>query len=259
VSPATPAPATPDLSPATPNGDAIKRLQQQAAETYAGMDSYIARLTRHEVVNGKAQPEEVILFKFRKHPWSVYFKWIGDEGKGREVVYVKGAYENKIHTLLTNGDMPALLMPADRRMAVAVDSMLVRSASRHSITEAGIGHCIEHLARVLDGVERGDKKLGAVTDLGLQKRSEYPKPLPMIEHTVPPGLEPELPRGGKRQYGFDPDNHLPVLVITHDDQGHEVEYYRYDLIQFPVKLDADDFDPDKLWKAPTARPAAPKH
>jgi len=249
VSSANPALAATD-GPAAPNRDAIKRLQQQAMEAYAGMDSYIARLTRREVVGGKPKPEEVILFKFRKQPWSVYFKWLGDEGKGREVVYVKGAYENKLHTLLATGDMPALLMPPDRRMALAVDSTLVRSASRHSITEAGIGHCIEHLARVIEGVERGDKKLGTVADLGLQKRPEYPQPLPMIEHAVPPGLESELPRGGKRLYGFDPDNHLPVLVITRDDKGQEVEYYRYDRIQFPVKLDADDFDPDKLWKAP---------
>jgi hypothetical protein len=250
VSPANPAPTATDVGPAAPKGDAIKRLQQQAVEAYAGMDSYIARLTRREVVNGKAKPEEVMLFKFRKQPWSVYFKWLGDEGKGREVVYVKGAYENKLHTLLANGDMPALLMPPDHRMALAVDSTLVRSASRHSITEAGIGHCIEHLARIIEGVERGDKKLGTVADLGLQKRPEYPKPLPMIEHAVPPGLEPGLPRGGKRLYGFDPDNHLPVLVVTRDDKGQEVEYYRYDCILFPVKLDADDFDPDKLWKAP---------
>jgi hypothetical protein len=243
-------PAAVDRSAAAANADAVKRLHQQAVEAYAAMDSYIARLTRREVVNGKAQPEEVILFKFRKQPWSVYLKWIGEEGKGREVVYVKGAYGNKIHTLLINGDMPALLMPADRRMSVDVDSMLVRSASRHSITEAGIGHCIERLSRILEGMERGDKKVGTVADLGLQQRPECPKPLPMIEHTVPPGLDAELARGGKCMYGFDPDSHLPVLVITRDDKGQEVEYYRYDRIQFPVKLDGDDFDPDKLWKAP---------
>jgi len=42
------------------------------------MDSYIARLTRREQVNGKKQPEEIILFKFRQQPWSVYFKWLGE-------------------------------------------------------------------------------------------------------------------------------------------------------------------------------------
>ena len=246
-----------DRSPAAVPGDSVKRLQQQAVETYAKMDSYITRLTRREVVAGTAKPEEVMMFKFRKEPWSIYFKWLGKEGEGREVVYVKGMHQNQIHTLLANGDMPVLLMPANHRMSLAVDSLLVRSASRHSITEAGIGHCVEHLGRVIEGMERGDKKVGTLADLGMQQRPEYPKPLPMIEHSIPPGTEAELPRGGKRLYGFDPENHLPVLVITRDDRGQEVEYYRYDRLQCPVKLDADDFDPDKLWKTPVARSQAP--
>jgi hypothetical protein len=249
---AAPAPSATNI-PAE-RGDPIKRLQQQAAQAYAGMDSYIARLTRREVVGGKAKPEEVMLFKFRKEPWSIYFKWLGEEGKGREVIYVKGRYGDKINTLLAAGDMPALLMPSDRRMALALDSSLVRSASRHSITEAGLGASVEHLSKVIAGMEHGDKKLGTLTDLGTQQRPEYPgKALAMIEHTIPPGLEPELPRGGKRAYGFDPDNHLPVLVVTRDDKGQEVEFYLYDRLQFPVKLDADDFDPDKLWKPPAKK------
>jgi hypothetical protein len=248
-------PQTTEAAPATEKGDAVKHLYQQAADAYAGMDSYIARLTRREVVGGKPKPEEVMLFKFRKQPWSVYFKWLSDEGKGREVVYVKGMYENKINTLLANGDVLPILMPADHRMALAVDSILVRNASRHSIADAGIGACIESLGKTLDAVEHGDKKRGTIADLGLQKRPEYPQALPLIEHTIPPGVEDGLPRGGKRLYGFDPENHLPVLVVTHDDKGQEVEYYHYDRLQLNVKLDADDFDPDKLWKAPAARPS----
>ncbi len=257
----SPMPADPrpeETSATAPKGDPVKILQQQAVEAYQGMDSYIARLTRREVVGGQCKPEEVILFKFRKEPWSVYFKWLGEEGKGREVVYVKKHFDDKIHTLLAKGDAPALFTPANGQMALAIDSPLVRSASRHSITEAGIGSCVEHLSRIIDGMEHGDRKLGVLRDLGLQQRPEYPTPMPMIEHIIPPGLEAELPRGGKRQYGFDPNNHLPVLVITRDDKGQEVEYYRYDQILFPVKLDADDFNPDKLWNSPAARPGGPK-
>ncbi len=248
----------PEIAPIADKGGEAKRLTQQAADTYAGMDSYIARLTRREVVGGKPKPEETMLFKFRKQPWSVYFKWLGDEGKGREVVYVKGQYENKLHTLLAKGDMPALFMPANGQMALGVDDLLVRSASRHSITDAGLGSSVEHLTKILAALDKDDMKHGTIVYLGLQQRPEYPKPLPMIEHTIPAGMEPELPRGGKRTYGFDPQNHLPVLVVTRDDKGQEVEYYRYDRIEFPVRLDDDDFNPDKLWKAapkPTAPPA----
>ena len=100
-------------SPSSAANDPSARLHAlygEAAEHYARVDSYIVRLTRREQLNGKDKPEEVLLFKFRKDPWSVYFKWLGTEGKGREVVYVHGQYENKIHSILAAGDIP--LMPA---------------------------------------------------------------------------------------------------------------------------------------------------
>src|SRR5439155_7354879 len=73
-----------DGSP-TDNAGQIRRLHRAACERYAAIDSYIARLRRREQVDGKDKPEETLLFKFRKQPFSVYFKWIGPEGTGREV------------------------------------------------------------------------------------------------------------------------------------------------------------------------------
>jgi hypothetical protein len=246
-------PATPSAAPATSPGatPTVRQLVQQAAERYAGIDSYIARLTRREVVGSKPAAEEVLLFKFRKEPWSVYFKWLGKNGQGREVVYVKNQYENKLHTLLAAGDHP--LMGAGNRMSLAIDSIFVRSASRHPITEAGIGASVERLTRLLDASEHGDKRGGTLTLLGAQNRPEFSKPVWVVEHTLPPGQDPSLPRGGRRLYGFDPESKLPLLVTAVDDRGQEVEYYSYDRLQYPVKLDNDDFNPDKLW----AKPAAP--
>ena len=34
--------------------------------------------------------------------------------------------------------------------------------------------------------------------------------------------------------------------VWFDDGGQEVEYYWFDRIQYPVRLDDDDFNPDKL-------------
>lgn len=229
----------------------LRALYRMAAERYATLDSYIARVHRREQVNGKAKPEEVFLFRYRKQPLSVYFKWIGTEGHGREVVYVQGQYGNKIHTLLAAGDMP--LAPAGQRLAVAPDSIFVRNASRHSITEAGIGNIITGCGRLLDALERNDPKAGTVKSLGLVKRPEYPTPLEAVERTIPAGADPDVPRGGRRMCFFDMMARLPVLVATFDATGHEVEYYCYDRLEFPVKLDDDDFNPDKLWPAATPK------
>jgi hypothetical protein len=256
--PTAPAPAAPvvaktaDVQPgapgATPLGNPLRRLQQEAAARYATMDSYIVRLTRRETVRGKDKPQEVMLFKFRKEPWSLHFRWLDGEGQGREVIYVKDRYENKLHTLLAAGDMP--LAPAGKRLALPVDSMLVRSNSRHAITEAGIGASIGRLGMLLDAVERGDRRWGTLNDLGAQARPEFPMPARAIEHVIPPGAEQDLPGGGRRTYWFDPETKLPLLVTARDDRGKEVEYYFYSHLLYPVRLDDNDFNPDKLWPAP---------
>jgi len=242
-------------APPSPPGDSIAKLRslyREAAERYAAIDSYIVRLRRREQVNGKDNPEEILCVKFRKQPWSVYFKWLGKEATGREVVYVKGQYEDKIHTLLAAGDMP--LMPAGKRVALPPDSLLVRSSSRHSIQEAGIGMLIEHFGRLLEAVQKGENQLGTVKYLGLLKRPEFDAPCEGAEQEIPAGSESLLPRGGRRLWAFDTITKFPVLIITQDHTGHEVEYYCYDRLQFPVQLDSDDFNPDKLWnqKKPSA-------
>jgi hypothetical protein len=252
-SPLVPLPAEHVKTAEPANLNEVVRL---AADAYARIDSYTARLTRREQVNGKSKPEEVLLFKFRKEPWSVYFKWLSQNGQGREVVYVKGQYENKIHTLLAAGDMP--FTPAGKRMALAPDSIFVKSASRHPISEAGIGANIERLSGLLAAAGRGDRTRGSLSDLGVQKRTDYAAPLRLVAHNVPAGVADDLPRGGKRLYGFDTETRLPVLLVTTDDKSEEVEYYRYDRILMPGKLDDADFNPDKLWAPPPTNTAQAK-
>jgi hypothetical protein len=243
-----PVPAQPPVQPvavtAADGSARIRELYRLAAQSYASIDSYVARLRRREIVGSEAKPEELLTFKFRKQPWSVYFKWLGPEAKGREAIYVKGQYDNKLHTLLAAGDMP--LMPAGNRFSISPDSILVKSRSRHMVTEAGIGNIVERIGQRLQA-ENADPNKTRVRYLGQVKRPEYEAPMEGIEETIAPGSE--LPGGGTRQVFFDSTSHLPVLLITRDAQGRELEYYAYDRLQYPVKLDDDDFNPDKLWPA----------
>lgn len=245
--------ATPDMNPAGPGGNLqpLEKVLEQAQARYAAIDSYIARFTRREVVGGKREAEELMLFKFRKEPYSVYFKWLGETSTGREVVYVDGKYDNKIQTLLAAGDVP--FMPAGKRMALSPDNILVQSATRHSIRDAGVGATLERILRTQAAIAQGDMSRGQLTDLGMQRRPDYASAsLRMIEHTLPPGFDKHLPNGGKRLIGFCPECQLPVLLQTYDDKAQEVEYYRYDRLQPAVALDDLDFNPDVLWKKPDA-------
>jgi hypothetical protein len=235
-------PAAPPALPPAETVSPLRRLAQDAAAAYASFDAYSARLRQREQVNGKDRPEEVMLVKFRKQPWSVYFKWVGPEAQGREVVYVQGGNDGKIHTRLAAGDV--LLMPAGARFSVAPDSALARGRSRHPITEAGIGTLVERFGRLIVAAERGD---GRLAYLGKQARPEFAAPVEVVEQAIAPGAEPALPRGGRRQWFFAADSHLPVLTIARDEIGHEVEYYCYDQLQYPARFAADDFNPDRLW------------
>jgi hypothetical protein len=224
----------------------MRNLYNLAQESYNSIDSYIVRFRRRELVGARMGPEEIMLLKFRKQPWSVYFKWLGNEGKGREVVYVKGRYGNLIHTKTAAGDVP--FMPGGKRMSVAPDSMLVRSKSRHPITEAGIGTVIAQLGGLVELAEHADPRLGGAKYLGLVRRKEFADPVEAVLHVIPAGMEQGLPRGGRRFYYFDTKMRFPVLIITLDENQQEVEYYCYDRFLFPGRLSDDDFNPDILWR-----------
>jgi hypothetical protein len=246
---ASQAPDRPSIVPAkaeVPAASAARALYQKAAQKYRTMDSYIMRLRRREVVGGKARPEELMLVKFRREPWSVYFKWIGKEGKGREVVYVKGRPGNEIHTLTAAGDVP--FMGAGQRFSISADSALVKARSRYPITEAGLGTTIRKFGAIVDGVEKGETRQGTLKYLGRVQRPEFADMVEGVEQTVPPQSDPLLAGGGRRWWYFDTALGLPALIITHNETGREVEYYCHDHIQTPVRLDDDDFNPDKLWK-----------
>src|SRR4051794_4489113 len=119
-----------------PDPQTPKSLHAAAKERYDRVGSYIARLTRRETVKGERRPEEVILLMFREKPWSIHAKWLGEEGRGREGIYVKGQHDSKVHVRLAAGDV--LFMPAGRRMALSPDGALLRAASTHTIAELGI-------------------------------------------------------------------------------------------------------------------------
>jgi hypothetical protein len=238
-------------SPAVAVEPAVKlqMLHRDAARCYAGINFYVVRLRRREQVGGKDKPEEVMLLKFRKEPWSVYFKFLGPVGRGREVVYVKGQYENKIHTLTAAGDIP--LVPAGRHIALAPDNAMVRSASRYPITDAGIGNLIDRFGQLLEFERRNARQGGAdslVKYLGTYQRPEFANRLDTVVQMVPPRYESALPRGGRRFWFFEPALHLPVLVITQDERNHEVEYYCYEDLQIGAAVSPADFDPEQMGR-----------
>lgn len=238
---------TPPPRPDTPSSaeeSALRRLARRAVDKERTLDAYYVRLRRREAVDGKEQPEEIILFKYRRAPVSVHCKWLGKEAHGREIVYVKGQHDDKIHILTGQGD----ILGPGRKMSFPPENPLVKSKFRYPVTEAGVGAAAVRFGALIDAIERGQPNAGSAKHLADQNRPEFPRPVDAVEQTIPPNAEPGLIRGGVRFYYFDPDLGLPTVIVTFDHTRQQVEYYHFDRLQAPVSFDDADFDPAALWK-----------
>jgi hypothetical protein len=222
----------------------LKRLTLTALEAERRLENYVVRIRRRELVNGR-NPDEIILLKYRRAPLSIHLKWLGEESLGREIIYVEGQYENKIHFRTGRGD----LFGPGRRLTFDPDSPLVRSKSHYSVTELGLGAVARRFSGLLIAISRHQPNAGSVRYLGMVNRPEFPKPIEAVEQIIPEGLEPYLPRGGIRKYYFDDVLGVPTVMQTFDPNGQEVEYYHFDRLQLLINLDDEDFNPTMLWGA----------
>ena len=216
------------------------------------MTSYESRLVRREVVGGKDKPEEEVVFRLRKEPFSVYMRNTGDVGKGREVLYYPAKHKDLMHVVVGAGD--SMFMSAGRKApSMSPDSPMVRDKSRQTIRDAGFGRSVAAFNALADRVAAGRTPAANLKFAGAQVRKDMPgATLESVEQTILPGDEPLLPKGGRRQWFFDskpesPSYGLPVLIVTHEG-AREVEYYRFDRFRLPAGLTDADFDPEKLGK-----------
>jgi hypothetical protein len=249
--PPSPAPGMPSpfapkaqAAPPTPNSnDTVRKLIDEALKRNAAVPDFEARLTKREVVNGKPVPQDEILYRFRQQPLSVYMKVLSDAGHGREVLYVKGQFGNKMHVITGKGDN--ILVGAGFKTEIDPDSRMATSKSRYRIYEAGFGRTLSGLVKHLAS--------GTVQSLGQVKRPEFPYPLDGLDITIRPGEDPMLSKGGHRRVFLDakpdsPSYRLPVLVVTTDANGREVEYYCFDRFRTPSGMTNADWTPSRLGK-----------
>ncbi len=243
-------PAAAGDSPAA-GAEQIRQLIQTAAQRHQEIDSYEARLVRWDALSGKRKPTQVLRFKYRQQPLSVHFKWIGKEGHGREVLWVENQNDGKLRIRTSRGDIP--LMPAGKVMSISPDSPLVKMQSPHHIREAGMCGIMQELQAKLRQQET-HPNVEVLRDLGQVQRPEYSEPMAGLEIRFAPGENNLLPQGGAKLVYFDmtfdaASYGLPMIVITRDHNGQEIEYYAFDRFLYPVNLDDRDFDPDFLWES----------
>jgi len=141
------------------NPDGVIKMLEIGLSKIKRYRTYTYTFVRCERIDNKLTPEEHILVKIRHRPFGVYMKWINDpelngNNAGREVLYVDGKYDGKFVIHLGPSDNP--LFPF-RTHWFAPNDRLVRSRSRHPITQAGLKNLLKGLhAQFLLARKNGD-------------------------------------------------------------------------------------------------------
>ena len=233
------------------NFDKVQSLAANALERWNRVDTYEARMTRRETVNGKVMPEEEMLYRVRRGPFAISMKNTGPTGRGREVIYNPSQHGDKLHVITGAGD--SFIGAGFRAPPMSPDDKRVMEKSRHSIREAGFGNSIRRFQDLIEKVKTGRAKPDTLTFAGAEARKDMPGfTLERVDQTIVVGEDPQTPRGGKRMWYFDAkpgslSYGMPVLVVTFEG-NREVEYYRFDNFRIPAGLTDQDFDPANLGK-----------
>lgn len=248
-----PAAAAP-VDKAAKNLSDLKSLTAAASAVWGKVTTYELQLTRREVNPKGAVNSEVLVFQYRRDPVAVYTRTISGNGKGRETVYNPGAFEDKLHLKLGEGDGGGIIAkPGFIAPPISPDDSRVKEKARYSIREAGFGRWVTTLNKAIAGVEAGRLPADALTYKAEVTRDEYPYPLVGVTHNLRPADDPLIPGGGTRSYYFDmkpgsPSYGMPVVIVAFDAGGKEVEYYFADKVKNPANLTDANFDPARLKK-----------
>jgi len=210
----------------------LLRFIDQAERRYAEVRDYTAIFLRRELIGEDLRPLETILLKFQR-PFRIYMKWLEGPGKGREGLYVSGAYKNQF--LVHEGRGFRSLVTA----AMDPDHPRVLQESRHPITDVGIGRLLEIIG---ENARRGSRE-AVLTLVDQGPGTVAGQRVHQIE-----GILPRDPKAGYYCYrvlvSFDQENDLPIHVVVYDWSNRIVEEYTYTELRLNPGLGHRDFDPD---------------
>lgn len=202
-------------------------LLEDALGTARGLEDYEVTLYKRERIDGTLGEEERTTFKW-KHPFSVYVRTEEGGDRGREIIYVKGEYEDKM--IVSPGGILGGLT-----VKIAPDSVIVTRNNRHIITEAGITPTLELIISIITADMR--ELSSPIRVEFIDKVMYQDKPCSQIrvhESSYASLTEIYLYR----------DTLLPAAFISYNESGELIESYRYKDYRVNIGLTEYDFDPD---------------
>jgi hypothetical protein len=126
------------IEPAEDPLDEPLRLLARARDAYSGVRDYCCQLVKRERIDGELTAYHVIDLYVRTQPYSVYLRWREPRNlAGQEVCYVAGENDGKMRV------RAAGFLGAVGFVSLALDDPRARKASRHPITQVGIGPLLQ--------------------------------------------------------------------------------------------------------------------
>jgi hypothetical protein len=125
------------------------RLLAEAQASFAHVRDYTGTVVRQERIGGQLQPEQLLDFRIRQQPYSVYFKWTAPRHlAGQEAIFVLGKNNNEIRAKGSG------ILAVAGYVSLPTNDPRVMRKSRHAITESGIGNMINVISRSFEVARR---------------------------------------------------------------------------------------------------------
>lgn len=204
---------------------------REAEAAYDKVTTYTAVFHKQQRVAGKLLPEETILLKCRKSPFSLYMKWTGVPHKDSELLYVTGWNEGRVKA--HRGGILRFVV----RNLEPMDPGLMAGNLR-PVTSIGIGFLLESVATNI-------RKAAKVDELTFSDRGQE-----TVYGRITQVVEVAFPKEKARDYGAyryvinqDAESKMLVRIRVYDARGQLVENYGYENLALDAALTDADFDP----------------
>jgi hypothetical protein len=204
---------------------------REAEAAYDRVTTYTAVFHKQQRVAGKLLPEETILLKCRRKPFSLYMKWIAAPYKGSELLYVAGWNEDRVRA-----HRGGILRFITRNLDPRDPGIMV--GNLRPVTSTGIGYLLENVAINI-------RKAIKVGDLTFSERGEetvYGRNTRIVEVTFPKERSRDYD-GYRYVINQDVETKILVRIRIFDRDDQLVENYGYENLDLDAPLTDADFDP----------------
>ncbi len=210
----------------------VEAVIHSMQKAHASLADYVTIFHEKIIVDDGESSTQKVLLKFQK-PFSVYLRWLDGDSLGREVIYIKGAYDGKMW--VHNGSFPDITLCLSPEICQAL------SNGRHPVTEAGVGFIVDTIANDLaQSKDRPQDKVRCVDHGQRVVLGEVSRCLELIS----PPREDSSFYGHRAFLCQSQRTGLLNKITVWDHQNKMVEDYGFENTMVNVGLTAKDFDPE---------------